>query len=666
MSDFYIEFDKESPQKKDQKINICIKGNEKSKFVYKFIEGFHGKWSIIKDFSSDREVLWQPKEEGIYTIMIQIAKDNLGAFEFVLREDFVIGDVDKNLIKALIIDKKSLVIGEKINAKLDSVVSENVLYRYYIKNGLETNILRDYSCKSDISWTVTDSGKYTLVGECKRVNSLNEFDSKKEVEYEVKAIKKVQIRDFKCLNDELYCESEIVFEVDAVHEDNRMILYKFEKIDSNGNSECVQDYSTRKILSYVEKGYGDFKILCFVKDMYSQNKFDDRAVINYSVKKYKEVQIKSFTTDLSSPQLANTNIQLKALANGGRKLVYRYIIEGSKKEDSGYIYEDSYLWNEKIPGEYTITLMVRDESSKEKYEDTRTINFIIDKIKRPAVKMKNVIIDKDKDIIKGETIKIKIAAEGGLDLRYGFDVEKNGIKIQKITYGNLSTIRFKFNIPGVYKINAYVKDKYSEKEYDAHDEVYINVFDYMPAKIEYVLINNNNYYMVGNEIETNTILKNTRNMILRYILKMEGRTVQDTGYIASDKYSFVPKCAGKYEITVFAKNVKSDDVCDSKKIVSILVHDVLPITDTKISCDNKKAKINETVTFNVECNGGKDILYEFYLMENGEWKLMQKYSRKNFYSFMIFNEGIYKVLVLCKSQFSISSYEDYDIIKLKV
>ncbi|KHD37001.1 triple tyrosine motif-containing protein [Clostridium acetobutylicum] len=666
MSDFYIEFDKESPQNKEQEIRIGVHGNTEGEFLYKFIEGFRGKWSIVQDFSKENEISWIPKKEGIYTIMVQISKDINGPFEFVLREDYVIGDKYRNIIKALIIDKKSLVVGEKINARVDAVTSENILYRYCIKSDFETKILRDYSCKNDISWTATTPGKYTLMAECKNSNSINEFDSKKEVSYEVKVINKVQIRDFKCLNDELFCDSEITFEVDAVHEDNRMILYKFMKMDKDGNIKCLQDYSTKKILSYIEKGYGEFRILCFVKDMYSQNKFDDRAVISYTVKKYRDVKIKSFTTDLSSPQLLDTDVQLKALASGGKRLVYRYIIEGKGIEDSGYVYESVYNWKEKIAGHYIITLMVKDESSKEKYEDIKKINFVIDEIRRPAVKIKDIIVDGDREIIKGKALKLKVKADGGFELRYGFDVEKSGIKVQEISYGNLCSAKFKFNVPGTYKINAYVKDKYSEKKYDAHEEVFIEVFDYMPAYIDYVLINNNNYYMVGNDVEVDTILKNTQNMVIRYILKVDKRVIQDTGYIESKKYKFIPKCTGKYEIDVLAKNKKSIEVYDDKKIVSVFVHEVMPITDTKILCDKGKPEINETVTFKVKCDGGKDILYEFYLMENGEWKLMQKYSRKNFYSFMLFNEGKYKVLALCKSQFNMASYEDYDIMELKV
>ena len=57
---------------------------------------------------------------------------------------------------------------------------------------------------------------------------------------------------------------------------------------------------------------------------------------------------------------------------------------------------------------------------------------------------------------------------------------------------------------------------------------------------------------------------------------------------------------------------------------------------------------------------GKDVVYEFYLMEKGDWNLVQNYSKKNYYTFMPFSRDEYKVLVLAKSQHNKVSYEDYD------
>ncbi len=93
------------------------------------------------------------------------------------------------------------------------------------------------------------------------------------------------------------------------------------------------------------------------KDMYSLHEFDDRALINYSVDPYEEINIQSFTSDLSSPQICDTPIIFKCIAHGGKDLLYKFKIDGNSVEDSGYIRKNNYIWTPKEAGEYKAKLM---------------------------------------------------------------------------------------------------------------------------------------------------------------------------------------------------------------------------------------------------------------------------------------------------------------------
>ena len=157
-----------------------------------------------------------------------------------------------------------------------------------------------------------------------------------KIGFTVQAIESLEIMSFKCLTENILEGTEIVFEVEAKYEDNRMILYKFVKIDFSGNRTCIQEYSTKKLVTYVETNSGDYKLLCMAKDMFSLKQFDDRALIYYSVDPYEEIKIHSFTSDLSSPQLLGTPIILKCIVRGGSKLLYKFDISGKCFDDSGY------------------------------------------------------------------------------------------------------------------------------------------------------------------------------------------------------------------------------------------------------------------------------------------------------------------------------------------
>ena len=179
--------------------------------------------------------------------------------------------------------------------------------------------------------------------------------------------------------------------------------------------------------------------------------------------------------------------------------------------------------------------------------------------------------------------------------------------------------------------------------------VYIEALECIPAKIDYVLMPPREYYMVGDTISLEVISENTRDTLVNYVLKINGHLVEQTNFVEHKNYELKPKCSGTYSIELRAKNKYSTNEYDSKKEIKIEVHDTLPITDTKILCDKTKFMVNEAITFVTENHGGKDVVYEFYLMEKGDWNLVQRFSRKNDYTFMPFTKGIYKMLVLAKS-----------------
>lgn len=666
MNEFEISLNKQTSDKKDEEIIIKIDNNKKEELYYKFIVGTNGVWKTLKDFSIEDEAVWIPEGEGRYTIMVQAKeKDSNKPFDYLEKIEYAIGDVKQKLIENIYLNKSKFEVGEKLTITVDSNELP-VMYRYLVKEKDKWELIKDYTPENTVIWTVRTSGTQEILVECKKVDSKNNMDDFQKVKYEVFPIKKVEVTDFKCLNTELLAGEELNFEVNADYEDKRMVLYKFVKIDSKGLVKCVQDYSTKRMVSYVEKNSGDFKLLCMVKDMYSPKEYDDRAIIVYKIKPYKKVNIKTFTTDLSSPQVCNRSIKFKAIAEGGVNLRYRYIIEGKLAEDSEYISEDTYTWKPTKAGDYKITLLVKDVSCDKEYEDKEVIEFNIDDLNRAPIKIKDVILDKPTKIIKNETINIKVIAEGGIDLRYSFVVKKNNSVVEKIEYSTCNWVNFTPTEGGTYELCARVKDKYSTKEYDSHSIVYIKAYNYMPANIDYILMPPKENYMLGDKIIFNIITQNTKDTLIKYVIKIQGHLVEETEYIKEKRFEIVPKCSGRYDVEIFAKNVSSDKEYDSKKSMKIRVNETLPITNTKLKSDKACIKVNETVTFTAESSGGKEVLYEFYLMEKGQWNLVQKYSKKNYYGFIPFIKSRYKLLVLAKSSYKKCAYEDYYIYEFDV
>ncbi|WP_366559167.1 triple tyrosine motif-containing protein [Clostridium sp.] len=659
LEDLVILFDKDSPTNKEDEVLIeAVFGKEP--LQYKFIIGNDGVWNTIQEFSESDTCIWNPSAEGKYIVMVQGKKEGSSRpFDYLAKEEFVIGEKEiEKLIKDVNMDKTHLTVGEKIT--IDVLGNEQgLLYRFWIKGNQDWEPIRDYTTSNRLVFTANKEGKQEILIECKEVNSSENFDEFTTIKFDVVLPTKIEITDFKCLTEELLINQELVFKVSSSLDDKRSLLYKFIKISKDGKITCIQDYSSRRIVSYQEKEAGEYKLLCLVRDILSNKEYDDRAIMLYSVKAYNPISIKSFTPDTNSPQMNGSTINFKAEVDGGREIVYRYIVEGEVAEDSGYIRRNEYTWETQKEGEYTITLYVKDISYDGDYEDKKVINYTVDKKADKPVKIVDIITDNKKTVLIGQPINMKVKAEGGISLKYSFVIYKDNKEKERIGFSDSNWINFTPDEKGEYEVEIRVKDKYSSKEYDSHTFIYVRAKEYLPGEIDYILLPNKSSYLVGDLIDIEAIVQNTRSVLIRYVTKINGHLVEDTGFIQNKKIQLKPKCSGKYTFEVYSKNVKCEEEFDSKKEVSIYVSEATPVTNTKILCDREEVVCNNEVTFKVTSVGGKDVCYEFYIMEKGNWIKTQSYSKKNYYTFIPFLKGEYRVMVLAKSFYKKVNYEDY-------
>ncbi|GFZ32485.1 two component regulator three Y motif protein [Clostridium zeae] len=666
MEELVLVFDKNSPQEKDAAINISIGNYSGEEYSFKFLVGKDGIWDEIKDFSKDTSCAWIPKNDGKYFIMVQVKKEgSKKPFDFIVRGDFLIGEKPENLIKDVYIENEEIEIGKKITIQVETNNSPS-MYKYWISGKDGWELIKDYCTENTLSFTATEVGKHDILVECKVPDSKDNFDDFRTVSFKVKDIARPEIIDFKCLTSDLLVEEELIFQVYTRQDDTRTTLYKFLKINPEGKTICIQDYSSRRMVSFCEKVPGSYKILCLARDMYSEREYDDRAIIVYEVKPYHAINIKTFTTDLNSPQAEGSKILLRAVVEGGKHLLYKFKIDGNYGEDSGYIRTSSFLWEPKYEGQYRITLFVRDESFTGEYEDKKSLEFFVEKKRQKVVKITDVVVDRNNHYIINEPINIKVITEGGIDPKYSFVVYKDKKEKERVSYGNANWVNFTPEVSGEYELEIKVKDKYSDKEYDSHQFIYFNVKEYIEGNIDYVLLPSKEYYLIEDDVEFEVISQNTKDTLVKYAISIDGHTVEETDFITNKKFTFKPKRAGKYIVEMYAKNKKCIEGFDSKKTITIYVNEAPPVTGTKILCNKTYYKISDEININVESCGGKEVCYEFYLMEKGNWILVQKYSRKSYYTLMPFIEGSYRILVLAKSYYKKCAYEDYDIFEFKV
>lgn len=659
MGTINILFDKKSPQKPKENIEIEIDFEENIDF--KVLVGNNGIWSTIKEFNNQKSCVWTPKEEGHYMVMVQGKKrGSKKSFEYLAKEEYIIGKSteEKDLIKDILLEKEEYFIGEKINIEVVTE-EENLLYRFWRMGEYGFEPIRDYSSDNKLSYAAIEEGEEELLVECKRTDSKEIFDEHKTIKFIIKEKNKAEITDFKCLTDELLLNEELVFKVKASCDESRPLLFKFVKVDQYGRSVCIQDFSSRRIVSFQENEEGEYRLLCLMKDLFSNKEYDDRAVMVYEVRPYNAVRIVTFNSDVKSPQVSGTDITFKANACGGRELVYRYIVDGPIAEDSCYTRSKEFYWDPREEGSYKVTLYVKDASYEGDYEDKKTIFFDIDKKADKPIRILDVISNHRRQTLINKPVNIRVIAEGGSILLYSFIIYRDGEEVDRIEYSRTNWMNYIPKKKGKYEIEIRVKDKYSLEEYDVQSNLFLRVKDYLPATIDYILLPCRDVFLVDDVIDVEAIVQNTKNILVNFVTKINGHEVEETGFVENKKIQFKPKCSGKYTFEVYAKNIKCENEFDTKKEINIYVHEAIPVTGTKITFDKNDIKINKEVNFWAESIGGKDVCYEFYLMEKGNWVKAQSYSKKRYYTFIPFSKGTYKIMVLAKSFYKRVNYEDY-------
>lgn len=654
-----ILFDKKSPQRANSRIKINIESE--NIMDYKVIIGNEGIWTTIKDFSNGEECIWNPKEEGNYIVMAQArSRNSEKPYDIIGREEFVITDEKKEekLIKDINTDKLEYVQGEKVNVLAVSD-KKDVLYRFWRKGNNGWEILRDYKRDSFIEYPALTYGEEEILIECKRISSKENFDDYRTIKFKINKLEKLEICGFRCLTEQMLINEELVFKVEASQNTGRTLLFRFVKIDDEGHSVCLQDFSSRQIVTYQETMSGNYKLLCLMKDILSNREYDDRAIMHYKVRPYNKIVINKVETDVKSPQKTETDITIKVDSDGGRERVYRYIIDGPVGDDSCYTRSSEYVWRPKEEGKYKISVYAKDSSYRGDYEDKKTIIFEVDKRGDMPVRISDIISDVRKESVINKPVNLRVIGEGGTILYYAFTIYKDGKEIERLKFNKSNYLNFIPKEKGKYEIDIKVKDKYTMAEYDIQTSYYLTIKEYMPGSIEHILIPKRDHYLVNEEINIEAIVQDTKNTLINVVTKINGNMVEETGFMTNKKICIKPKCSGKYGFEVYAKNIKCEEEFDSKKELTIFVEEATPVIGTKIKVSENKIGDNKEITFKVTSIGGKDVCYEFYLMEKGNWIKAQSYSKKNYYTFIPYSEGVFRILVIAKSYYKRVNYEDY-------
>ena len=224
---------------------------------------------------------------------------------------------------------------------------------------------------------------------------------------------------------------------------NREYDYIFTK-----NNEVIYEsgYSDKSNIVVKPLEPGLYKVECKVKDEAGsiavkslEGKVNDKGSIIFD----------KVNTDIASPQLTNTSINLSVIAYSDESLQYRFVVlkDGVNVYTRGYKDSNKATWIAKESGEYTIYYKVKNASGN---EFVKTKNYVI--YEPGEIVVTNCSVNNEESLVSGKEIELGIEAYSNEELKYRFVVLKDGVNVYTRGYKETNKTVWIPKESGIYTI----------------------------------------------------------------------------------------------------------------------------------------------------------------------------------------------------------------------
>lgn len=491
------------------------------------------------------------------------------------------------------------------------LLNEKIVYKFFESRNGTWKVIKNFSEDNYAYWHPMKEGKYIIMVQAKKIDSMNSFDYVERVEY-------INVNDnnvLKTKDDGEYTNRQ-QREGMYIQDVQKMNLEKFEeKIKAKFQYEYLNPYE-----EMFEKKYSNTS--------YDKLKTNEKAKI--SEIKFRREEEQNLEEDLEE---CNGNIK---------------IIEEKRK-----------LLNKDTEG--IIEQIEATEESTEVREEIQEIEEIDDTSEDICV---SDLYEKESNII---SIKDIVCKE---DISQAFvtDEERDALISSKECIIDNNNIEHEKSNLNSYKNNSIEIEIPEENLLEINNEIQYNLNEnkYNKKLIKYILVGPRKNYCVGSQIVFTLLSESEVNTVSKYKLYIDNKLSEELPYNHNKTFIIYPTYPGEYRIEFYSKYDNSNTEYMDKKVHKLYVREADPIESMGISCDRTVIKCREDVTFMTTVKGGRNVVYEFYIFRDGNWCLVQEYSKKSYYTLMPFKEGACKLLVLAKNHASEADYDEFLICKFNV
>lgn len=687
MNEINVQIFPENKQLTGKEIEIVLSSDTGEALEYKILIGRNGKWNTLREFSKENVFKYKVDKKGSTEFLVQAKVEGSKlAFDYTARAQYQIVEKEEAFrIDEFYISSMKPSVGEKVIVRAVSN-REDAVFTFLVKDKEGTRTLKNTSPEGEIEMHFTSCGEKEIIlnSHTTKGDGKKSFSLSKKIN--VKKIKEPKIKKIKSSANPIVANKETSLYIETEGQSENT-LYKFIKVDKYGKFKVLMEYSSRADIEIIEKEEGKHVLLCYIKDMFSMNEYDDRAKFVYKVQGDEKSEIKEIFANVESPQEKGKEIKVTAVADNRSNILYRFQIHKIEKReihmctelkpkgietkrkvergtydkkvfDSQYIATSSIVWLPEEIGEYKIKCRIKRHDQKV-HDHESEIYYVIKEVSNINYFIKKVEFDREiNKLVKGQKLNIRVQTDQEYGEQFRFLLYKKNEMIYDTGFNESREANCKFAEQGEYKLSVMMKGRHSSKKFDSREVFIINVQDFIPGKIDYVLYDLKDYYM-GDEVEFEILSENSNQTEFSYNLIKDSMIIEEGEYHKNNKLKFMFLENGRYQFEMFCRNVESNQKYDHMKRIVIDVLRNKAITWSRADVQKKKVNLGEEVLVNGFCSKKSGVEYEFYIHNNKGWKLYQKYSAKNFFTFMPKREGEYRILMLVKHLGEEKAYEHY-------
>ena len=450
--------------------------------------------------------------------------------------------------------------GTSIVIKASASGEGTVSYKFSVKSSSGTTVLKDYSTTSQVTWTPTATGSYTLLLDVK--DSKGNTNSK-QLSYTISDGSTPPPS-----STVVYCKNSANWSTVTVYawnsENDKNANWPGEKMTNIGDDIWQYNYKKDfKNIIFSENGNNQTSDLVFP----GSGQIFDNATGAWDVYDTSTLKILGFSADPESPQYPGVDITLKANATGEGTVSYKFSAKSSSGTQVISDYSDSneVVWTPSAVGTYTLTLDVKDSKNN---TNSRTITYKIEDDSQIAAPIIKSVTPGSGYILKGSACNISVSAGGGHTgtniLFYKYTVaDSNGKTVNVPYYTKNKTYKFTPTALGTYTLTVSVQASDVENT-TVVKEIQLESVNSIPSSgLKVGTFTTSGTLKIGNTIEIKAAASGGKTPYT-YEFLFDGNVIKSSSSVSTCSYKLTEE--GSHTLTVNVKDGAGDKATKSMTI----------------------------------------------------------------------------------------------------